>query len=336
MGLASGTPVGEAGGVLGAASLANKNGLLGGGTNATGAATVSNPTAGSVLGGLSGALSVYTGLEKGGISGDGQAVVGGLQTASAVASLAGDAGLASSLSSAAGYVAAPLAIYNAINNWQKGNVGMNALDTAEAGAAIGSFVGPIGTVVGAAVGAVVGAVTSLIQGPHSQDEITNANEPDSTTIQLQSGNSALLASDTANPTSGVAYGAGTSRAGGSSQWFLDPAASGTLNKDTGSNAGSLSQTAEAGQANVTAGTPFYIGTAASNDLTSFANSVPVTNGTPDFSSVLSQYAANPDSDSGIIGVYNNNGGQDAWGMPFSSWVSSVWNAKNGVTGNLNT
>jgi hypothetical protein len=227
--------------------------------------------------------------------------------------------------SALGAVAAPLAVYSAATGWQQGNYVGNTLHDAAAGAAIGSVVPVIGTLVGGAIGAVAGLVSTAIKGTHTQDEITNPSE--GTTIKLQSGNSAL-------ENDGVAYGAGSSRAQGSSQWFLDPATSGTL--DYNAATGQQNLTANNGDPKVTAGTPFWIGKQGSDILTNFANSVPMTNGQPDFTSTIAQYNANPNSGTGLVGVYNNNGGQATWGVPFSQWVQGVWQDKNGVTGNLGT
>lgn len=217
-----------------------------------------------------------------------------------------------------------------------------AVDAAAAGGAGGAgalaTIGAVAPEVLAAAGVAYG-LYDLLKPAHTQETITNPNEPSSTTIKLQSGNSALL-SNTATPagqqpTSGVAFGAGTSRGQGSAQWFLVPAASGTIQKTTGSNAGGIGA-AQAGQPTVQKGVPFYIGTQASQDLTNFANSVPLVNGKPNFSSYLAQYQATPNANTGLIGVYNNNGGQAGWGMNYSQWLQSIWNAKNGVTGNLST
>lgn len=302
------------------------NGLLdNGGGLATDLGDLSSfSSAGGQAAALGGDMSGLTSVAGGDLSALGMPASLGMSAGdSAAVSAAG--GLGSTLSSAVPVVGALAGGYSTYNNIESGNALGAGISGAETGAAIGSIVPGIGTAIGAIAGGLIGAGGALIKGKHTQDTITNPNE--GTTIKLQSGNSAL-------ENSGVAYGAGSSRGQGSGQWFLDPAASGTLTKTTGSNAGGLS--GGAGQPSVTAGNPFYIGSQASGILTNFANSVPLKGGQPDFSSYLAQYQKNPDSNTGLIGVYNNNGGQAAWGSSFSQWLQGIWSDKNGVTGNLTT
>lgn len=110
--------------------------------------------AGKWLGAAGSALGIYSGIEKGGVTGYGQA-------AASAARLASSAGLASeAVGSAAGYIAAPLALYNFVDNWKAGATGHNAASGAAAGAAIGSIVPGIGTLIGGVIGGAVGAISS--------------------------------------------------------------------------------------------------------------------------------------------------------------------------------
>lgn len=163
-GLASGTPTGEANAGLGAAALAAQHGYLG------------NPsTAGPGLGAASGALQLYTGLRQGGVMGDASAAAGALRVGQGAAGLLGDTGAASALGTAAGAIAAPLSLYNFVNNWQSGNTGSDAINGAETGAAIGSIVPGIGTLIGGALGGVVGAISSAFGGGSADPETTSWN-----------------------------------------------------------------------------------------------------------------------------------------------------------------
>jgi hypothetical protein len=110
------------------------------------------------------------GIQKGGVTGYGGAVVGGLRAASGIESLIGNAGMAGTLGMAAGYVAAPLALYSAIKNWQSGKTGADAIQGMEAGAAIGSVIPGIGTVIGGVIGGAVGAISSAFGGGSSSTE----------------------------------------------------------------------------------------------------------------------------------------------------------------------
>jgi len=207
---------------------------------------------------------------------------------------------------------AALGAYGTYEGIEAGNPYTAGASGAVTGASIGSFAGPVGTVVGGVVGALVGIGGALIKGEHTQEGIAQvgANQD---VIKLQSGNSALQQG-------GVAFGAGTDRAKGSAQWFLVPQTSTQLGNGP----------------SVTKDTPFYIGSQASTMLTNFANSVPITNGAPDFSSYIAQYNANPNSGTGLVGVFNNNGGEATWGQSFPDWLKSIWAVKTNVHGNLTT
>lgn len=164
-GLTSGSKVGQLGGTFGLANIAAQRGAFGS----------SSPTAGGVLGTASGLLSLYGGLKQGGVSGYGGAAVGALRAGSGVAGLAGNQALSGMLGSAAGYVAAPLAVYNAVKNYKSGATGSDTVQGAEAGAAIGSVVPVIGTAVGAIGGAIVGALSSAFGGGQTDPENANWN-----------------------------------------------------------------------------------------------------------------------------------------------------------------
>jgi hypothetical protein len=133
-----------------------------------------NATIGGALGTAGGFLSMYNGIEQGGVMGYGSAAVGGLRAASGIAGLMGNAGMAGTLGAAAGYVAAPLALYSAIKNWQSGDTAGDTIRGAEAGAAIGSVVPVLGTAVGAVIGAAVGALSSAFGGGKTSQEATEA------------------------------------------------------------------------------------------------------------------------------------------------------------------
>lgn len=102
----------------------------------------------------------------------------------------------------AGYVAAPLAVYNFANNWKSGATGSDAMNGAEAGAAIGSIVPGIGTVIGGVIGGAVGALSSAFGG--------GAVDPESHGVQgvidatSKSGNNPAVAASVQNPYLGLA------------------------------------------------------------------------------------------------------------------------------------
>jgi hypothetical protein len=183
---------------LSAAGAANK---------VAGAAGVPTSQTGAALGALGGGLSVYNGLQEGGISGYGGAAVGALRAGSGVASLAGDSALAGGLSSAAGYLAAPLALYNFGKNWQSGATGSDALSGAEAGAAVGSIIPGIGTVIGGLIGGAVGAVSSIAGGGKPDQESTNADALDQASA-ASSSNAAAVQQTLESPSSAFQYLAG--------------------------------------------------------------------------------------------------------------------------------
>lgn len=148
----------EQGGVGGYGSAALNSGKLAGRSGLLGSST-SDLNQG--INGLGGALNVYQGVKQGGVSGYGQAVGGGLQSAGAVLGN-------SALSTIGGYVAAPLALYNAGKNWKSGATGSDAMQGASAGAAIGSIIPGVGTAIGALAGAAIGAGSSAF-GPGKED-----------------------------------------------------------------------------------------------------------------------------------------------------------------------
>jgi len=220
-------------------------------------------------------------------------------------------------------VGAALGTYNTVNAIEQGNQPAAAISGAATGAEIGSFIGPEGTLIGAGLGAIVGEAGALIKGPHTAEGIANVG-PGQQVIKLQSGNSALQQG-------GVAFGAGSSRGQGSAQWFLVPQTSGSLDFQNGAQNFNAS-----GFPDVSKNEPFWIGGEGSQILTNFANSVPTSGGQPDFSSYIAQYQANPNATTGLVGVFNNNGGEQAWGTDFSTWLNDIWSVKHNVGGNLST
>lgn len=183
-----GNEFGEAGNGLGIYSGLSQGtlpGYLSAGANAAQLGARSgyfSPETSSELGGvgndLGSALGVYTGLERGGFSGDTQAAIDaarlGLQTG--VQSGAMSAAAASPYTSALGYAAIPLALYNEIEGYQSGNTGSDALSGAETGAAIGSVVPGIGTVIGGLVGGAAGALSSAFGAGEEDPENANWNQ----------------------------------------------------------------------------------------------------------------------------------------------------------------
>lgn len=174
-GLQSGTATGDASAAVNAAKLYGR---------ASGNSAINGYAgdAGNVLG-------IYSGIQQGGVAGYGGAAVNSAQLAGNLMNMPG-------LSAAAGYVAAPLAVYNLYKNWQSGNAGSDALNGAEAGAAIGSIVPGIGTLIGGVVGGAAGALSSLA-GPgrtdpetYASNELINATSAnkDSSSIAAQAPN----------------------------------------------------------------------------------------------------------------------------------------------------
>jgi hypothetical protein len=149
-GLQSGTPQGD---IRAAGSAAKLAGNLS-----------NNSTLSSAGGAGLDALGIYSGLQQGGWQGDTRAGASALGLAGILSNTPG-------LQQAAGYIAAPLDVYNFVNNWQSGKTGSNALNGAEAGAAVGSIIPGIGTLIGGVVGGAVGALSSAF-GPGAKDPET--------------------------------------------------------------------------------------------------------------------------------------------------------------------
>ena len=142
---------GDVGAAAQAAKLAGKYGSSAG---------LSSGTTGALNTGATGALDalgMYQGIKQGGVGGYGQALGSGLQGAGLLTSNP-------ALSAIGGDILAPLAVYNAVKNWQSGKTGSDALQGAEAGAAVGSVVPVLGTALGAIVGGLVGAGSSAFGG----------------------------------------------------------------------------------------------------------------------------------------------------------------------------
>lgn len=118
---------------------------------------------GSAVSDLGSAASIYSGIEKGGVAGYGSAAVN-------AAKLGGNLLGNSAVSGVAGDIAAPLAVYNFVENWKSGATGKDALSGAEAGAAIGSIVPGLGTVVGGVIGGLVGAASSAFGSKDTNKE----------------------------------------------------------------------------------------------------------------------------------------------------------------------
>lgn len=167
-GFQSGTTAGDVGGTADVAKLATTN-IPGTGGNLLTDMGLSKGTASGLNTGATGALdalAIYNGLKQGGVGGYGSAVGGALQGAGLLMNNP-------ALTTAGGYVLAPLAVYNAVKNWQSGNTGSDALQGAEAGAAVGSVVPVIGTAIGALAGGALGALSSAFGGGEKDPETTN-------------------------------------------------------------------------------------------------------------------------------------------------------------------
>ena len=156
-GIRSGTPTGYAGAGIGATKLAAAHNAFGGNSS----------TVNSAAGGAANALGIYTGLKQGGVLGDTTAAVNAAQLASKFSS----SGILGAAGTAAGYVAVPLAAYNAVANYESGKTGQDALNDAELGATVGTYFGPLGTLAGAVIGGAVGAISSAF-GPGAKDPET--------------------------------------------------------------------------------------------------------------------------------------------------------------------
>lgn len=125
-----------------------------------------NGTVGGAIGEAALGLGVYQGIRQGGVAGYAGAAADATMLASKTGLISAGAG------AAAGYIAAPLAVYNFGKNWKSGAGGADALSGASAGAAIGTAILPgIGTAIGAIGGALVGGISSLA-GPGKKDAET--------------------------------------------------------------------------------------------------------------------------------------------------------------------
>lgn len=196
-GVQAGGAAGDLQSSLSVASLLNKSGAFGS----------SSPQVGGVLGAAGGALGVYNGINQGGVSGYGSATVGALRAGSSVAGLAGNSALAGGLSSAAGYLAAPLALYNFGKNWQSGATGSDALNGAEAGAAVGSIIPVVGTAIGALIGGAVGALSSAFGGGKKDPESVAVDNMDAAATTAQ-GKQQVQQALTSSPSTAFQYLAG--------------------------------------------------------------------------------------------------------------------------------
>ena len=183
-GVRSGTPTGYAGAGIGATKLAASNNAFGSNSGSVN----------SAAGGASNALGIYTGLKQGGALGDTTAAVNAAQLASRFSS----SGILGAAGTAAGYVAAPLAVYSAVKNYESGKTGSDTLQGAEAGAAIGSIIPGIGTVVGGVVGAAVGAIASAF-GPGAKDPETAGVQKLIDTVGAHPDQSSLITAAVQNP-----------------------------------------------------------------------------------------------------------------------------------------
>jgi len=127
-----------------------------------------NSSLGAINSGVGDILGLYSGLSRGGVTGDAQAAI----DAGRLANQAGLFGSASGgIGQALGAAAIPLSLYNEINSWESGSTGNDALGGASTGAAIGSVVPGIGTALGALIGGAAGALSSLF-GPGKKDPET--------------------------------------------------------------------------------------------------------------------------------------------------------------------
>jgi hypothetical protein len=103
-------------------------------------------------GALSNAAGVYTGIDRGGVSGYGKAAVSGAKLAN---SLGYGGSTTNAIAGAAPYLGAATGFYNAHKVFNDPHV--TTKSGAMAGAAAGAALGPVGMIIGAAVGAIVGA-----------------------------------------------------------------------------------------------------------------------------------------------------------------------------------
>lgn len=181
-GVRSGSPVGYASAGLGAAKLAASNNAFGSDSKAIGGG----------VGLASNALGIYGGIKQGGVAGDSSAAVNAAQLGSRLGVLPGAVG------TAAGYVAAPLAVYNFAKNYQSGATGSDAMNGATAGATVGGAgFGPVGAVAGGVIGGAIGAIASAF-GPGAKDpETVGAQQLLNATSS--NGNNPAVAASVSNP-----------------------------------------------------------------------------------------------------------------------------------------
>lgn len=201
-GIFNGINSGTVGGGLNAGSSALRLGSTNWGQNGSALSHlgVGTDTAKSLNNGATGALDalqVYNGIRQGGFTGYGSALGAGMQGAGLALGNAG-------LSTAGGYIMAPLAVYNAVKNYKSGATGSDALQGASAGAAIGSVVPGVGTLIGAGVGALVGAGASAFGGGTDSQEATGAQHYTGAYDQYDANNQKQLAA-TLSPSDNIQY-----------------------------------------------------------------------------------------------------------------------------------
>lgn len=155
-GLSSGNTKGEIAGAAGAAKLGSSLGLFGS----------SSQGIGQAAGAVGAGLSIYSGIASGTTEGYTKAGLGAAQLA-ASSGILGSAG--SVVGEYASVVGAGLAVYDAVESYQSGKSGSDAMQGASAGAAVGTAIAPgIGTLIGGAIGGIVGGIASAF-GPGAMD-----------------------------------------------------------------------------------------------------------------------------------------------------------------------
>lgn len=136
-----------------------------------GNASTTNVTGGGSASGGGGGGSAPSGLSQiiSGISG----VVGAVKGIGGLFGFEGAGGQAADLlggfGKGVGYLNAAGNVYNAIDDWESGDTGGNAMRGLQAGASLGSVVPGLGTVVGGLVGGALGAISSVF-GPGMESE----------------------------------------------------------------------------------------------------------------------------------------------------------------------
>lgn len=168
-GIEHGGVTGDTSAALSASKLASASGLLKGAANSD-LSAISNYGAG--------ALGLYQGIEAGGVAGGAETAVSGARLAATAGAATGllSSGTASMISGVAGDLAAPLALYEFVQNYQSGNTSQDTMQGAEAGAAIGSVIPVVGTAIGAVVGAAVGAISSAFGGGEKDPETQSLDQ----------------------------------------------------------------------------------------------------------------------------------------------------------------